>query len=413
MSINNIVESVINRISVFKNRSVLDRSYIPDQLPHRERQLAMLAELFRPAITSPGTVSITALLVGDVGVGKTVTSYVFGRELTKVAEKKGIKLRYVHVNCHSARTLYGVVQSIAAAFSLAIPFRGLSPREMMLIILNHMKKNDMYAVIALDEFGYFIRVAGNDAIYFLVRLYDEYPEAEKRLHYIFITRNLDVLGALDPATESYITKHIIKFEPYKASELFDILKQRRDLAFYENTVDDSILKFIADSEGYDRGGKGNARAAIEILLRAGIAADYEGSQKVTIEHVRKAIGEINEELLVEISDNLQFLHLHELIVLKAIVRKLRSSSEAYVKMGDVEEEYRYLCQLYNIKPRKHTQVYEYVRSLKNMGIIYARTSSKGIRGRTTLISLPVPLDPFEKRLDELIDRRIVEGETNS
>jgi cell division control protein 6 len=413
MIIDNIVESVINRASVFKNRSVLDRSYVPDRLPHRERQLALLAEHFKPVITSPGSVSITTLLVGDIGVGKTVTAYVFGRDLIKVAEKKGIKLRYVHINCHSARTLYGVVQSIATTFSLSIPFRGLSPREMMLIVLNHMKKHDLHAVITLDEFNYFVQVAGNDAVYFLIRIYDEYPEAEKRLHYIIITRSLEVLRTLDPATESYITKHIIKFEPYKAEELFDILKQRRDLAFYENTVSDEILKYIAEIEGYDKGGKGNARAAIEMLLRAGIIADYEGSQYVKVEHVRKAVGEIREELLVDISDNLQFLQLHELLILKAIIRRLRNSGESYIKIGEAEEEYSYLCNIRKIKPRKHTQVYEYIRNLKNMGVVNTKISGKGFRGRTTLISILVPLDPLEKRVDELIDRRIVERDVNT
>jgi cell division control protein 6 len=408
MSAENIVESIINRASVFKNRSVLDRSYVPDSLPHRERHLALLAELFKPIITSPGSVSTVALLIGDIGVGKTVTAHVFGRELVKVAEKKGIKLRYVHVNCHNARTLYSIVQSIATALGLNIPFRGLSPREMMLIVLNHMKRYDLHTIVTLDEFNYFIQVAGNDAVYFLVRIYDEYPEAEKRLHYILITRSLEVLGSLDPATESYITKHIIKFEPYKAAELFDILKQRRDLAFYENTVSDEVLEYVAEIEGYDKGGKGNARAAIEMLLRAGVIADYEGSQYVKIEHVRKAVGEIREELLVDISDNLQFLQLHELMILKAIIRKLKSSGESYVKIGDAEEEYRYLCERYNTKPRRHTQVYEYIRNLKNMGIINTKISGKGFRGRTTLISVPVPLEPLEKRVDELIDKKLIE-----
>jgi hypothetical protein len=48
-----------------------------------------------------------------------------------------------------------------------------------------------------------------------------------------------------------------------------------------------------------------------------------------------------------------------------------------------------------------------------MGIINAKISGKGFRGRTTLISIPVPLDPLEKRVDELIDKRLVEKEVNT
>ncbi|MCI4435999.1 MAG: ORC1-type DNA replication protein [Ignisphaera sp.] len=409
MSSDSIVENVLSRMSVFKNRSALDRSFVPDKLPHREKQLEMLTTLFRPVITDPGSVSVISLLVGDVGVGKTATAKRFGDDMVKVAKKKGINLSYIHINCHNARTLFNVVQSMARDLGLAIPIRGYSPREMMLLILNHLKKQNMYAIVTLDEFNYFVQVAGNDAVYFLLRIYDEYPESEKRLHYILITRSLEVLGQLDPATESYITKNIIKFNPYRSNELFDILAQRRELAFYENTVDDDVLTFIADIEGYDKGGKGNARVAIEMLFRAGIIADYEGAQRVTVEHVRKAVGEIREEMLIEISDTLPALQFHELVLLKAIIRKLRESGESYIKMGDAEEEYAYLCtEVYKVKPRKHTQVYEYIRNMKSLGIINTKLSGKGFRGRTTLISVPVPLEALEKRVDELIERKKVE-----
>ena len=69
MSSDSIVENVLSRVSVFKNRSALDRSFVPDKLPHREKQLEMLTTLFRPFISDPGCVSVISLLVGDVGVG--------------------------------------------------------------------------------------------------------------------------------------------------------------------------------------------------------------------------------------------------------------------------------------------------------------------------------------------------------
>lgn len=401
MDSNSIIANVFKKISVFKNIETLYPEYIPPKIPHREQQLKQLAEIFRPLATSPGTTFIRAMIIGGIGVGKTVTTKVFGREIKQVAIERGIDLRYVHINCHRDRTLYEVVSEIVRQVGAPIPIRGLSPREMMLALLNYLEKNNIYIIVALDEFNYFISTEGNDAIYFLVRIYDEYSDTRKRINYIFISRSTTILNMLDPTTESYILRHMIRFDPYTSDELYDILIYRRDLAFYEGTVDDVVLRYIADNKGIDKGGDGNARSALESLLLAGQAADHEGTQKVLIDHVRKALGVVQTDV-VRISDDLNFLQIHELILLKAVIRTLRKKRTYFIKIGEAEEEYKYICQLYGIKPRSHTQIYEYVNSLKYMGIIEAKVSGKGFRGRSTLISISVPLDELEKKVDELI-----------
>ncbi len=403
-SARDLLESVINRMSVFRNKEVLYPEYVPPTLPHREEQLRRLAEIFRVIILNPGVASMRALLIGGVGTGKTATAKVFGREMRRLAKERGIDLRYIHVNCHRDRTLYEVVSEIVRQMGAPIPLRGLSPREMMLALLNFMERNNVYALVTLDEFDYFVNVAGNDAVYFFVRLYDEYSDIKKRLSFIFIARDRTSLDKLDPTTESYILKHVIIFEKYKSNELYDILEQRRNEAFYPGTVDDEILRYIADIEGVDKGGEGNARAAIEALLLAGEAADYEGSHKVTIDHVRKALSQVQPDV-VRISDILPYLQLHELLILKAAISVLKRKNAPYARIGEVEEEYRSICHLYGEEPRKHTQVYEYVNNLKHMGVIEARISGKGFRGRSTLISISVPLDALEREVDMLIEKR--------
>lgn len=405
MSIRDVLESVIKRVTVFKNKDALYPEFVPPTLPHREMHIKQLAEIFKSLITSPGTVSLRAMLVGGVGVGKTITARVFGNEIKHLAKERGIDLRYVHVNCHRDRTLYEVISEIIRQLGIPIPLRGLSPREMMIALLSYIEKHNIYTIVTLDEFDYFIHTAGNDAVYFLVRLYDEYPDVKKRLSFIFIARDTSALSTLDPTTESYILKHLIKFEQYRSKELYDILIQRRDLAFYEGTVDDEVIRFIAENEGIDKGGEGNARSAIEVLLLAGEAAEHEGSHRVLLEHVRKALG-ITHPDIIKVSDELNFLQLHELLLVKALIRTLRARATSFVRIGEVEEEYKYICQLYNIKPRKHTQIYEYVNNLKHMNIINAKLSGKGLRGRTTLLSIVAPLDALEKRVDELISKKL-------
>jgi len=397
-----LIESVFSKPSVFKNKEALYPEYVPSILPHREEQIKQLAEIFKPLVTSPGSISQRAVLVGGVGTGKTVTARAFGRELRALARNLGLDLRYVHINCHRDRTLFEVVTEITRQLGAPIPSRGLSAQEIFVALLNFMDREDIYAIITLDEFDYLVNVAGSDAIYFLVRIYDEYPEKIKRVNYILITRDISALRRLDPATESYILKHVVRFNQYSSIELFDILKARRAEAFHEGTVSDDVLRYIAEYEGIDKGGDGNARAALEILLLAGEAADHEYSDRVSIEHVRKALSLVNPDIVV-VNDLLIYLHVHELLLLKAAIRLLRRSGNMFARIGDVEREYIQLCEELGEKPRKHTQIYEYVTNLKKMGIIQARVSGKGFKGRSTLIGIGIgPLESLEKKIDDIL-----------
>ncbi|ABM80757.1 ORC1-type DNA replication protein [Hyperthermus butylicus] len=399
-----IIESILEKPSVFRSRDKLYPEYVPAYLPHREEQLKNLATYFRPLLVEPGSISQRVLLVGSIGTGKTVTAKRFGSDFKQLARQRGINLEYVHVNCHRDRTLYLVVQEIARQLRIPIPPRGLSAQEMFHIILKYLENRDMYVILTLDEFDYFIEVAGNDAVYFLVRTYDEHSEYTKRISFIFISRSLTSLSRLDSATESYLVRNIINFKPYASRELYDILKYRSSEAFYEGTVGDDVLSYIAELVGADTGGSGNARLALEILLLAGQEADKEGAPRVTIEHVRRAFTQTNPDISVMVNDALPHLPLHELLILLAIVRTLQRSGEPYVRIGEVEAEYHHICEEYGETPRRHTQVYEYVMDLKRRSIIETRLSGKGYRGKSTLIGISVgPLDLLEKRIREIIE----------
>ncbi|WP_440059895.1 ORC1-type DNA replication protein [Thermogladius sp. 4427co] len=404
-----IIEEEVEKPSIFKSKESLTPEYLPDTLPHREKELKELASYFKHLVTSPGSFSQRVLIVGGVGTGKTATARIFGRDFTRYASSKGYKIRYVHVNCHSNRTLYNVVSDIARQLDAPIPSRGLSVREMFDALLNYLDETDQYAIIALDEFHYFASLAGRDAVYFIARSYDAIDVPVKRLNYIFISQDTAKLSLLDPSLENYLLRHMIKLEPYSSTQLFDILRYRASKAFYEGTYDDSVLKFIAEYEGYDKGGGGNARHAIEILMLSGVIAENEGSRRINLDHVRKAIMKTSREI-VSISEAINYSSLHELLILLSIVRILRRTGKPYVKIGDVEKEYEIVCESLNTQPRKHTQVYEYIINLKKAGVIEARLSGKGMRGRTTLVGINYgPLDLLEQYLIDLVKKKMALG----
>jgi len=103
-----IIEEELEKPSIFKSRESISPEYIPDRLPHREKELRELTSYFKHLVTTPGSISQRVLITGRVGTGKTALAKVFGRDFTRLAAEKGYKVRYAHVNCHRNRTLYNV-----------------------------------------------------------------------------------------------------------------------------------------------------------------------------------------------------------------------------------------------------------------------------------------------------------------
>ncbi|RLE51310.1 MAG: cell division control protein Cdc6, partial [Candidatus Methanomethylicota archaeon] len=382
---------------IFRDEGKLSIDYVPDYLPHRERELRILASYFRFMIDKPGSFCQKVLIIGPVGTGKTATSKLFGRVFTNIARRRGITISYVHVNCHKDRSLFMVLSRIIKQLNPNFPGRGLSAQELLHIVWDFLDNEDRFALIALDEVDYFVRVAGEDSIYDLIRISDEMLNYSQRLSFIFIARSIDFIHLLDKSTRSTLMHNVIKFNPYSSKELFDILKARVGEAFYSGVVSDDILMFIAEIA--EEAG-GDARYAIEILWRASKFAESSLSRKIELEHVRKAVSTIHPLVRIEVLSSL--LH-HEKLLLLSIARALRSSGKAYVTMGEVEETYRAICEEFNEKPRKHTKLWSYVKNLRNLGLIRAEVKSIEGRGRSTVIGLAeIPIETVEREILKMV-----------
>ncbi len=408
-----LIENEIKRPSVFVDESVLYPEYIPPIIRHRDEQLKSLVRLFKPVILSPGSTSVKALLAGPVGSGKTVTAAVFGREISHAASSKGLNLKYVHVNCSRSKNLPNILREVKDQLGIPIPDRGLSTQEMLEALLKLLDREDIFTIITLDEFDYFIQTASVEDKYTILRLYDIFKDEVKRINFIFVARGspANIWSRLDSITGGYLMKNLITFEPYKSKELFTILKDRADRAFHIGVVGDEVLDYISKITGYDTGGDGNARKALAILHAAGKLADKEMAEgktnRVTIDHVRMVVSQ-EYPSMIELLDTLHYLPLHEILILKAILLSLKESGEDYVSMGTIEKTYRKLCEDIGEEPRGHTKVYMFVLDLKRRNIILTKNSIKGRKGRSTYVGFGMaPLDPLLQRLDILIKQKLV------
>jgi len=392
-----IVKETLERSTVFKDETPLSLEFIPRNLPHREEQMRFLTQLFRFSLDSPFSTSQRVLITGDVGTGKTVLAQRFGSDLVKAARSRKVNIHYVHVNCREAKgSLFMIIKRILTQFEPEFPKRGFAPEELLHTLMDLLDDKGIHLILGLDEVEHLIRVEESTPIYNLTRIQEERVGKPIRLSLIFILRELEYLQKLDKSTIDTLQRNIVKLDKYSSRQLIDILRDRTGLAFKENIVTDEALELVADIGGQS----GDARYAIELLWRAGKYADSEPSKRVLTDHVRKAAGSVYPMLR---GDYIVALSPHEKYMLLALARTLEESQEAYANIGTVEREYKAVCEEYDDKPRKHTQIWKYARSLGAIGVIAASKSGEGVRGKTTLLGLQsIPASTMREQLESAL-----------
>ena len=389
--------------SVFRDETKLDITYIPNRLPHRDREFRLLMEFFSFILQFPGKMAQRVIITGDVGTGKTVLSQRFGVDITHEANKLGINLRYVHVNCREYRgSLFLILYHIVSVFHPTFPRRGYSAEELLRILLQILDEENAYVILALDEFESLVERESSEAVYKLTRLQEIRQDKPQRLSLICILRNLKVIEQLDASTRSTLQSNIISLVKYSKQQLIDILNDRVSLAFKPLTVPEDTISLTAEiafSEG------GNARFGIELLWRAGKYADAEDLDAVTPECVRKAVSSIIPTMR---KSDLASLSFHEKLFLLGIARIFKEGQKAYISLTDAEQAYAVVCEEFNMKPHSHTQLWKYLQTLSGVGIVETEVSAAGNRGRSTLIYLSrIPIHELEKELSVLLEKEEV------
>jgi len=401
--LSDIIEKELLGESVFKDEGKLSLDYVPPYLPHREEELKTLTRAFRPILENPGKISPRIIIRGELGTGKTVLSKRFGLDFEKIATQRGVNLKYVHVNCREEGSFYNILKNILTRHfkRKGLPSRGYSSQELLSFLVETLEKNNFYVVLALDELEALVGKEGSDPLFRLTRFYeDKPPNTPQRISLICIFREPEceeIFKLIDRSTLSTLGFYTIKLEKYKAYQLKDILNQRVKEAFKENSVLPETVELIADLAGR----YGDARFAIELLWLAGKYADKIHSTKVQPEHVRVAQSYAHPTIKIE---DLKLTSLHEKFLLLAIARLLKSSESAYLPMGEVEKEYKVVCEEFNEKPRAHTQTWKYLKNLSQIGLVSTKVSGKGQRGKTTLIGLSLPSEKLEAEILKLLEK---------
>lgn len=293
------------------------------------------------------------------------------------------------------------MRNVVTKFEKSFPQRGFSSEEVLQTLLQVLDAKNAYLLLALDELEALIRREGPNPLYNLTRIQEAKLETNQRMSMICIFREPEceeIIKLLDKSTLSTLQRNIIQLTGYAPTELKDILEYRIREAFKENVVRQETTNLISDIAS----AFGDARYAIEMLERAGVFADAERCREVLPSHVRKARADLPPEIRKEY---LRSLSLHERLILLAVARRLEQSELDYMTMGELEEDYRVICEECQEKPRGYTQFWKYVKEISDTGMASTKISGEGFRGKTTLIGLLVPADHLKRELEKLMEAK--------
>ncbi len=397
----NIFEKHIKKTTLFtEHRDALYPGYLPDALPHREKEIDRLAEILVTALY--GEKPSNVLIFGKTGTGKTAVVQFVGRELDGAVKVYGkSKIKSIYINCETVDTPYSVLQNIGNNFiekwEEKIPFTGWPIDKIFTTTKDYIDRWGGVVIIVLDEIDKLVSKSGDDILYKLAHLNDILVNS--KISIVGISNELRFTDLLDARVKSRLSEEKMIFAPYNAMQLEDILLERSKLAIREDAVGDDVIRLCAAVAAQEHG---DARRAIDLLRISVEIAEREGVEKITENHVYLAKNKIELDCVAEA---IRTLPLHSKIVLLSLVLEDESGREN-ITTGELYNIYKLLAKKIDVSPLTQRRISDLITEMDTLGLVNANVRSFGRYGRTKVIALSVPWVEAKKILLE--DEYLVE-----
>jgi archaeal cell division control protein 6 len=371
---------------LFQNRAALTPEYIPGNLPFRENQIKLVAQVLAPILHDSKPSNL--LLYGKTGTGKTA---VVRLVIEKLQEEKNPRIATIYVNARIAGTEYRTLFKLAEALPMddkdKIPSTGLSLGEVIDRIFNTIRKNKTHCILVLDEIDYLVNVYGDDTLYQFTRAGEQIQPGF--LTMVGISNDLRFKEHLDPRVLSSLGEEEMVFPPYTTDELRAILAARAKIAFRPGVVTEDGLNLCAALAGSEHG---DARRAVDLLRIAGETAERDGKRQIDQDCVKKASERVESD---RVEDALRSLPIQNKIILLTSAKFPNGTHT-----GDFYLTYETLTRRLGIEPLTQRRVSGIIAELDLLGLLEATVLSKGRRGRTKRIKLLVKTDTLSRVLGE-------------
>ena len=374
-------DEYINRNTIFKNRDALTDSYIPRKVFHREYEIKKIASVLAPALKLEKPSNL--FIYGKTGTGKTLTvNYVLKHFVNKVKDLN-LPMKIININArlrNLADTEYKLLGFIVKELNKNTTVTGISVEELYEKFFELIKPYKII-VLVIDEIDAVVKKSGDSFLYNLLR---SHYQTNTKISLIGISNDIFMMEKLDPRVKSSLFHEEIIFEPYNAIQLIDILRERAEVAFKENVIEEGVIEKIAAISAQEHG---DARRAINLLRLSGEVAERENSNKINISYVDKAIEELEKN---EVLQTVKSLPKQHQIVLYTLINFLTKKEDKTAYTGVLYNFYeQFVNNHLKVKPITPRRFSEILSELDLMGLIRAEINYLAGRGKTRFISLPM------------------------
>jgi cell division control protein 6 len=393
--LSNFFENYLKKDSIFLNKGVLQSTYTPGEIPHREEQIKQIANILAPALRMERTSNI--FIYGKTGTGKTVCVKHTAQKLEEVAKQNNIKLKIVYVNCKLSKvadTEYRLIAQLVREFGKEIPPTGLPTGEVYQIFYKTIEEERQRIILILDEIDQLVNRA-SDILYNLTRINAELKNAQ--ISIIGISNNLVFADNIDPRVKSSLSEEELVFPPYNALQIQDILSQRTKKAFRQDALEQGLIEKCAAYAAKDHG---DARRALELIRVAGELAERNNEEKVPIKYLDLAEEKIEKD---RITDTIMTQPQQFKATLYAALAL--DKGKKTILTGDIYDTYKQICSKTGIRPLTQRRVSDIIAEFDMLGIINAKVISKGRYGRTREISIAMPAQ-IEGKIRETLAKEL-------
>ncbi|MCC7575010.1 ORC1-type DNA replication protein [Candidatus Woesearchaeota archaeon] len=396
-NLNNFFEKFLKKENLFQNKKVLQSTYIPGEITHRDEQINIIANILAPALK--GEKPSNLFIYGKTGTGKTLVAKYVAEQMENISKEKGLPLQIFYLNCKLkkiADTEYRMIAELSRFFGKAVPTTGLPTDEVYNIFFQALDSEEKIIIIIMDEIDQLVNKAGDEIIYNLTRINSELKKSQ--LSIIGISNDLMFANNLDPRVKSSLSEEEIVFPPYNALQIQDILRRRTEIAFKEGTIEEGVIQKCA---AYAAREHGDARRALELLRVAGELAERKDKTIVKIEDIDAAEDKIERDRITDMVKK----HPKQFQATLYSILSLGTDKKSEILTGDVYELYKELCNKIGLRPLTQRRVSDILAELDMLGIINSKVISKGRFGRTREITLSLP-KTIEKKVLLILEEEL-------
>ncbi len=348
--------------TIFRNLHAFDSDYIPENFKYRDSQMEAPAVCIRPALM--GGRPINAVVLGACATGKTTAI----RKLFEMVEANSEKVICSYINCQLHTTRFGIFSQIYyKIFGYYPPETGVPFSRIYHDIMHKLSTEDKALIVALDDVNHLFHDRNANRIFYdILRAHEAFDNV--RTGIFAILSDIEFRYALDKNVNSVFIPQEVIFQPYNYDEIYNILKDRAKIGFYNGVISDELIEEISDLTFRT----GDLRYGINLLRVCGNLAEAEASPRIKKAHLKEAI---KDTTYTNFKDTIKNLSKNEKELLK-IIRDAKGENQT---AGQVYDKFKKKTGL------SYSSFNRILEKLEFLRLIDTPFTGKGKRGNARLI----------------------------